>query len=93
VIVTWGTPAALAVKQATSTIPIVMGSIGTILNNDVVPNLARPRGNITGFSSLNFEIVGTHVELLKDLIPGIDGLLCCPMLPIPAWLSGSGAQK
>src|SRR6516162_2864303 len=71
VIVTWGTPAALAAKEATGTIPIVMGSIGTILGNDVVPNLARPGGNITGFLSLNFEIAGKHVELLKDLIPGI----------------------
>jgi len=70
-IVTWGTPAALAAKQATSTIPIVMGALGTALNTGVFPNLARPGGNITGFSSLNFEIVGKHVELLKDLIPGI----------------------
>ena len=71
VIVTWGTPAALAAKEATGTIPIVMGSIGTTLGNHVVPNLAHPGGNITGFSSLNFEIAGKHVELLKDLIPGI----------------------
>ena len=65
-IVTWGTPAALAAKEATRTIPIVMGSIGTTLGNDVVPNLAHPGGNITGFSSLNFEIAGKHLELLKD---------------------------
>ena len=71
VLVTWGTPAALAAKEATSTIPIVMGALGTALNTGVFPNLARPGGNITGFSSLNFEIVGKHVELLKDLIPGI----------------------
>ena len=70
-IITRGTPAALAAKQATSTIPIVMGALGTALNTGVFPNLARPGGNITGFSSLNFEIVGKHVELLKDLIPGI----------------------
>jgi len=71
VIVTWGTPAALAAKEATGTIPIVMGAIGTALDTGVVPNLAHPGGNITGFSSLNFEITGKHVELLKDLIPGI----------------------
>ena len=70
-ILTWGTPAALAAKEATTTIPIVMGSIGTTLGNDVVPNLARPGGNITGFSSLNFEIAGKHIGLLKDLVPGI----------------------
>src|SRR6516225_10846797 len=71
VIVTWGTPAALAAKEATSMIPIVMGTIGTALDTGVVPNLAHPGGNITGFSSQNFEIAGKHVELLKDLIPGI----------------------
>jgi putative ABC transport system substrate-binding protein len=69
-IVTWGTPAAFAAKKATGKIPIVMGAIGT-LDTGVVPNLAHPGGNITGFSSLNFEIAGKHVELLKDLIPGI----------------------
>jgi putative ABC transport system substrate-binding protein len=71
VIVTWGTPAALAAKRATATIPIVVGAIGTALDAGVFPNLAHPGGNITGFSSLNFEIAGKHVELLKDLIPGI----------------------
>ena len=69
-IVTWGTPSAFAAKKATGTIPIVMGAIGT-LDTGVVPNLAHPGGNITGFSSQNFEIAGKHVELLKDLIPGI----------------------
>jgi putative ABC transport system substrate-binding protein len=71
VLVTWGTPAAFAAKEATSTIPIVMGALGTALDTGIFPNLTRPGGNITGFSSLNFEIVGKHVELLKDLIPGI----------------------
>ena len=71
VIVTWGTPAALAAKEATSTIPIVVGALGTALDTGVFPNLVHPGGNITGFSSLNFEIAGKHVELLKDLIPGI----------------------
>jgi len=71
VIVTWGTPAALAAKRTTATIPIVVGALGTALDTGVFPNLAHPGGNITGFSSLNFEIAGKHVELLKDLIPGI----------------------
>jgi putative ABC transport system substrate-binding protein len=71
IIVTWGTPAALAAKEATATIPIVMGAIGTTLDNIVVSNLARPGGNITGFSSQNVEIAGRHIGLLKDLVPGI----------------------
>jgi putative ABC transport system substrate-binding protein len=71
VIVTWGSPAALAAKEATRTIPIVMGAIGTALDNAVVPSLAHPGGNITGFSSQTLEIAGKHVGLLKDLIPSI----------------------
>ena len=69
-IVTWGTPSAFAAKKATGTIPIVMGAIGT-LDTGVVPNLAHPGGNITGFSSQNIEIAGKHIGLLKDLVPGI----------------------
>lgn len=70
-ILTWGAQAAAAAKEATRTIPIVMGAIGTALGTAVVPNLAHPGGNITGFSSQNAEIAGKHVGLLKDLIPGI----------------------
>ncbi|HEY1433077.1 MAG TPA: ABC transporter substrate-binding protein [Stellaceae bacterium] len=71
VIVTWGSSAALAAKEATRTIPIVMGAVGTALGSGVVPSLAHPGGNITGFSSQNLELAGKHVGLLKDLIPGI----------------------
>jgi putative tryptophan/tyrosine transport system substrate-binding protein len=71
VIVTWGSPAALAAREATGTIPIVMGAIGTTLDNAVVPNLAHPGGNITGFSSQNIEIAGKHIGLLNDLVPSI----------------------
>ena len=71
VIVTWGSPAALAAKEATRTIPIAMGSIGTALDTGVVPNLAHPGGNITGFSSQNIDIAGKQIGLQKDLIPGV----------------------
>jgi putative ABC transport system substrate-binding protein len=69
VIVTWGTPAALAAKQATTTIPIVMGSIADPVSVGVVSNLARPEGNITGFSSQNVDLEVKRLELLKDLLP------------------------
>ena len=49
-IVTWGTPAAFAAKQATTTIPVVMGAIGDPVSVGIVSNLARPDGNITGFA-------------------------------------------
>jgi ABC-type uncharacterized transport system substrate-binding protein len=71
VIVTWGTPAAAAAKQATRTIPIVMGSIGDPVNVGIVPNLARPGGNITGFAAQSVDLEGKRLELLKDLLPNL----------------------
>src|SRR5215831_15261649 len=49
-ILTWGSPAALAAKQATAAIPIVMGAIGDPVGVGVVSNRARPGGNVTGFA-------------------------------------------
>ena len=68
-ILTSGTPAAPAAKTATSTIPIVMGSVGDAVNTGIVSSLARPGGNITGFSALTSELEGKRLELLKVLIP------------------------
>ncbi len=70
-ILTWGTPAALAAKQATATIPIVMGSIGDPVAAGVVPSLAHPGGNVTGFSSQSFELEEKRFELLRELVPGM----------------------
>jgi putative tryptophan/tyrosine transport system substrate-binding protein len=70
VIVTWGTPAALAAKHATSTIPIVMGAIGDPVRVGVVSNLARPGGNTTGFAALAFEMEEKRLELLTELLSG-----------------------
>jgi putative ABC transport system substrate-binding protein len=55
-ILSWGTPATLAGKHATATIPIVIGSIGDLVTVGVLPNLAHPGGNVTGFSSQSFEL-------------------------------------
>ncbi len=63
-IVTWGTPAAFAAKQATTTIPVVMGAIGDPVSVGIVSNLARPDGNITGFASQNVDLDGKRLELL-----------------------------
>ena len=70
-IVTWGTPAALAAKKATATIPIVMGAIGDPVSVGVVTSLARPDGNITGLSSLAVELDVKRLELLKQLVPEV----------------------
>src|SRR6266568_4642439 len=69
IIVTWGTVAAIAAKQATSTIPIVMGAIGDPVDVGVVSNLARPGGNITGFANLAAPLEAKRLELLKELLP------------------------
>jgi putative tryptophan/tyrosine transport system substrate-binding protein len=71
VILTWGTEAVLAAKQATTTIPIVMGAIGDPLGSGVVTNLARPAANVTGFSSLAAELEAKRLELLKEAVPGL----------------------
>jgi putative ABC transport system substrate-binding protein len=68
-IVTMGTPAALAAKQATKTIPVVMGAIGDPVSVGIVSNLARPDGNVTGFAAQNVDLEGKRLELLKDLLP------------------------
>jgi putative ABC transport system substrate-binding protein len=70
-ILTWGTPATMAAKQVTATIPIVMGSIGDPVTVGVVPNLAHPGGNVTGFSSQSFELEEKRFELLRELVPGM----------------------
>ena len=69
VIVTWGTPAAFAAKEATSQIPIVMGGIGDAVNTGLVSNLARPGGNITGFIALNVDLEEKRLELLTEVVP------------------------
>jgi putative ABC transport system substrate-binding protein len=69
VIVTAGTPAALAAKEGTRTIPIVMAVIGDPIAAGVVSSLARPGGNITGSASMTPDIDGKRLELLKQLVP------------------------
>jgi putative ABC transport system substrate-binding protein len=69
-IVTRGTPAARAARDATETIPIVMAAIGEPLGTGVVASLARPGGNVTGLSAFVTELAGKRVELLQELRPG-----------------------
>jgi putative ABC transport system substrate-binding protein len=71
VIVTQGTPAALAAKDATTTIPIVMVGVGDPVESGLVASLARPGGNITGLSVVVPELVGKQLEFLKDVLPTV----------------------
>jgi putative tryptophan/tyrosine transport system substrate-binding protein len=74
VIVTQGTPAARAAKAATSTIPIVMTSVGDPVGAGLVASLARPGANVTGLSLLDTELDGKRIELLKQGVPGLTRL-------------------
>ena len=69
VIVTGGGGLTRAVKNATSTIPIVMAQDGDPVANGFVASLARPGGNITGLSNLAPEMSGKQLEILKEIIP------------------------
>jgi putative ABC transport system substrate-binding protein len=71
VILTTGTEAAVAAKSATHTIPVVMGFSGDAVRLGIVADLARPGGNITGLTSINIELTGKRLELLKELSPRI----------------------
>jgi putative ABC transport system substrate-binding protein len=61
----------LAAKEATTTIPIVMVSNVDPVASGIVKSLARPGGNITGFSTLSRELSGKRLELIKEAVPGI----------------------
>jgi putative tryptophan/tyrosine transport system substrate-binding protein len=71
VIVTGGTAAVTAVKQATSVIPIVFATAGDPVRLGLVASLARPGGNITGMSNQSADLPGKRLELLRDLVPGL----------------------
>jgi putative ABC transport system substrate-binding protein len=68
-ILTRGTPAALAAKNATGTIPVVITGVGDPVGQGVVANLARPGMNITGLSAAVTEIYPKRVQLLRELVP------------------------
>ena len=73
-IVVTGRPTALAAKSATITIPIVMVSVGDPVGLGLVASLARPGGNVTGFSSLAPELNTKRLEILKDAVPKLSRL-------------------
>jgi putative ABC transport system substrate-binding protein len=70
-IVTWATGPALAVKRATSKIPIVFALATDPLGSGLVASLARPGGNATGMSVVNLDLVGKRVELLREIVPDL----------------------
>jgi putative ABC transport system substrate-binding protein len=88
-ILTRGTPAALAAKSATGTLPVVMAASGDPVGSGIVRSLARPGGNITGLSSGITESYPKRVELLGELLPGLKRIAVIlnmgnPVIP-PQW--------
>ena len=69
VLVVWGSPAAFAAKRATTTIPILIGAAGDVVNIGLISNLARPDANLTGFIALNVELESKRLELPKEAVP------------------------
>jgi putative tryptophan/tyrosine transport system substrate-binding protein len=88
-IVTRGTPAALAAKNATQAIPVIITGLADPVGQGVVASLARPGGNITGVSAIVTEIYSKRVELLRELAPRVSRIAAIlnmsnPSIP-PAW--------
>lgn len=69
VLVVEGTPAALAAKRTTKTVPIVMAVVGDPIGSGLVPNLARPGGNVTGLTNQTVDLAAKRLQLLMEVVP------------------------
>jgi putative ABC transport system substrate-binding protein len=83
VLVTWGTPAALAAKHTTSTIPVVFTAVADPVLSGLVTSLARPGGNLTGVTHIPSELDTKRLQLLKEAVPSTSrvGVLWHPEFP------------
>jgi ABC-type uncharacterized transport system substrate-binding protein len=86
VLVTWGTPAAVAATQVTSTVPIIFLAVGDPVGSGIVASLAQPGGNVTGVTNLTAELSAKQLELLKEIVPGLRqvAVLLNPRNPVSA---------
>jgi putative ABC transport system substrate-binding protein len=84
IVASGGSPSALAAKNATSVIPIVFTAVGDPVGLGLVASLARPGGNVTGFSNIGGELMAKRLELLSELVPqaGVIALLANPSSPV-----------
>jgi putative ABC transport system substrate-binding protein len=73
-IVAFTTPAAVAAKAATSSIPVVFTTIGDPVRIGLVSSLGRPDGNVTGVTSLNVQVGPKRLELMHELLPAAKGM-------------------
>jgi putative tryptophan/tyrosine transport system substrate-binding protein len=77
------TPGAHALKNATSTIPIVMVALGDPVGTKLVDNLSRPGANLTGMSQMTSGLAAKRLEILKEAIPGLSRVLILAYLVDP----------
>jgi putative tryptophan/tyrosine transport system substrate-binding protein len=84
VFVTVSTDAVLAAKKATASIPIVFTQVPDPVAQGVVSNLARPGGNLSGFSILAVELTGKRLELLKEAVPSLKSVIILTQRGRPA---------
>ena len=87
-ILTRGTPAALAAKKATGTIPVVMAAIGDPVGTGVVTSLARPGGNVTGLSAIVIDLMAKRLELLTQVVPVVSRIAAILNMSNPASVPG-----
>jgi ABC-type uncharacterized transport system substrate-binding protein len=96
-IVTYNNPAVAALQHATRTIPIVVANMGDPVGSGFVASLARPGGNITGFSGLSEELCRKWVELLKEAVPKVSRMAVLTISQTPAadtqWREIQGAAR
>jgi ABC-type uncharacterized transport system substrate-binding protein len=81
-IVTRGTPATIAAKNATGTIPVVMATMGG--PGAIVPSFAHPGGNITGVITFSTELTGKRIEIIKELVPNLSRVALLHNMSNPA---------
>src|ERR1017187_4298322 len=74
-ILAWSTPAVIAAKRATTTIPIVMVSIADPVGSGFIASLARPGGNITGVTNLDADLAAKRFQLLKEVLPNLSRMI------------------
>jgi putative ABC transport system substrate-binding protein len=82
VIVSRGTPATRAARNATTTIPVVMATMGEV--RGLVAGFARPGGNVTGFTTFTTELTAKRLELLKELVPNLSRVAMLHNMSNPA---------
>jgi putative ABC transport system substrate-binding protein len=84
VIVTYANPMVIATKRATSLIPIIFAAAADPLGTGLVASLARPGGNVTGLSIQHTDLASKHLELLREMVPGLRRLAIMVNVENPA---------